>query len=47
MYDCNGNVREHIVRMTDEAFKFKSFGVQIFDYLLVHLLVNTLPDLGN
>lgn len=40
-YDSNGNVREHIIKLTDITSKLRSPDVVIFDSFLVHLATNS------
>lgn len=42
-YDGNGNVREHIMKLTDIASKLKSLDVVISDSFLVQLAISSLP----
>jgi hypothetical protein len=43
-FDSSKNVHEHIMKMWDIAAQLKSLEVEIFESLLVQLILNSLPS---
>ncbi|KAL9664754.1 hypothetical protein QQ045_020161 [Rhodiola kirilowii] len=43
-YPCKGNVREHIMEMSQLASKLKALKLELFENLLVHLVLISLPS---
>jgi hypothetical protein len=43
-FDSSKNVCEHVMEMRDIAAQLKSLEVEIFDSVLVHLILNSLPS---